>query len=86
MNIWAALTDETPAAVVEANAGKLFGYFKQDLAEIAVDKLAPISTEMGRLMEDTAEIYRILARGAERARELSEPILKQTYEIVGMVR
>ena len=86
VNIWAALTEETPAAVVEANAGKLFGYFKQDLAEIAVDKLAPISTEMGRLMEDTAEIDRILARGAERARELSEPILKQTYEIVGMVR
>ena len=41
---------------------------------------------MGRLMEDTAEIDRILALGAERARELSEPILKQTYEIVGMVR
>lgn len=86
VNIWAALTETPPAAVVEANAGKLFGYFKQDLAEIAVDKLAPISTEMGLLMEDTAEIDRILARGAERARELSEPILKQTYDIVGMVR
>jgi len=37
-------------------------------------------------MEDTAEIDRILARGAERAREITAPILKKTYDIVGMVR
>jgi tryptophanyl-tRNA synthetase len=86
VNIWAGLTDQTPAAVVEANAGKLFGYFKQDLAEIAVEKMAPISTEMARLMEDQAEIDRILARGAERARALAAPILDKTYAILGMVR
>ena len=53
---------------------------------MAVDKLAPISTEMSRLMQDTAEIDRILGRGAERAREIAAPILKQTYDIVGMIR
>ena len=31
------------------------------------------------------EIDRILARGAERAREIAAPILQKTYEIVGMV-
>lgn len=85
VNIWAALAETTPEAVIEVNAGKLFGYFKQDLAEIAVDKLAPIAVEMDRLMQDTTEIDRILARGAERAREIAAPILAETYKIVGMV-
>ena len=46
---------------------------------------SPISSEMARLMEDTGEIDKILARGAERAREIASPILKDTYEIIGMV-
>jgi tryptophanyl-tRNA synthetase len=55
------------------------------LADLAVEKLSPISAEMARLMEDTAEIDRILGRGAERAREIAAPILRDTYDIVGMV-
>jgi tryptophanyl-tRNA synthetase len=65
--------------------GKQFSEFKPMLAELAVDKLAPISGEMARLMEDQAEIDKILARGAERARAIASPILKDTYDIIGMV-
>ena len=86
VNIWAALMDITPAQVVEQNAGKLFGYFKQDLADIAVETLAPISADMSRLMADPAEIDRVLSHGAARARHIAGPILDQTYEIIGMVR
>ncbi|WP_306047336.1 tryptophan--tRNA ligase [Nioella sp. MMSF_3534] len=86
VNIWAALAETTVDDVVAQNAGKMFGYFKQDLADLAVEKLAPISGEMARLMQDPAEIDRILGRGAERAREIAAPILAQTYDIVGMVR
>ena len=85
VNIWAALDDSSIEAVVAQNAGKMFGYFKQDLADLAVAKLAPISTEMSRLMADPAEIDRILSKGAAQAREITAPILKRTYEIVGMV-
>ena len=56
------------------------------LAEHAVEKLAPISSEMARLLEHPDEIDAILARGAERARAIAQPILRQTYDIVGMVR
>ena len=86
VNIWAALADTSVEDVVAQNAGKMFGYFKQDLADLAVAKMAPISGEMARLMQDPAEIDRILGRGAERAREIAAPVLAQTYEIVGMVR
>ncbi len=86
VNIYAALSDQTVAQVMTQVGGQQFGTFKPALAELAVEKLAPIGTEMARLMDDPAEIDRILARGAERARELAAPILHQTYEIVGMVR
>ena len=65
--------------------GQQFGQFKPALAELAVEKLAPISSEMARLMADPAEIDRILAHGAGQAREITAPILKKTYEIMGMV-
>ena len=37
------------------------------------------------MMDDPAEIDRILARGADRAREIAAPVLARTYEIVGLV-
>jgi tryptophanyl-tRNA synthetase len=86
VNIYAALAETTPQAVLDTHAGSLFGHFKVALSEVAVEKLAPISAEMSRLMDDPAEIDRILHRGAVRAREITVPILEQTYDIVGMLR
>ncbi|MCE8537763.1 tryptophan--tRNA ligase [Ruegeria pomeroyi] len=85
INIYAALADQSVDLVLAEVGGKQFGEFKPMLAELAVAKLSPISAEMARLMDDQAEIDRILARGAERARAITAPILKRTYEIVGMV-
>ena len=65
--------------------GQQFSEFKPKLADLAVAKLAPISTEMARLMQDPAEIDAVLRAGSERANALAAPILKRTYEIVGMV-
>ena len=85
VNIYAALADTTADKVVAEYAGQQFGAFKPALAELAVSKLSPISGEMARLMNDTAEIDRILTSGATRAREITAPILRKTYDIVGMV-
>jgi tryptophanyl-tRNA synthetase len=85
VDIYAALSDQPVEAVMDEVGGMQFGGFKPRLAELAVSKLAPISAEMARLTADPAEIDRILARGAERARGIASPILKKTYEIVGMV-
>lgn len=86
VDIYAALSDLSPAEVLAQFAGAGWGRFKPALAELAVDRLAPISAEMKRLTSDPAEIDRLLARGAERAREIAEPILARTYEIVGLLR
>ncbi|WP_281995207.1 tryptophan--tRNA ligase [Ruegeria faecimaris] len=85
VNIYAALSDQTADQVLADVGGKQFGEFKPMLADLAVAKLSPISTEMARLMGEEAEIDRILANGAEKARAIAAPILQQTYDIVGMV-
>ena len=85
VNIYAALADMSVDQVMAEAGGKPFSEFKPMLADLAVEKIAPISTEMSRLMQDVAEIDRILADGADRARAIAAPILHQTYEIMGMV-
>ena len=85
VNIYAALNDQSADQVLAELGGRQFSDFKPMLAELAVARLAPISGEMARLMADTTEIDRILTRGATRAREITLPILRRTYEIVGMV-
>lgn len=86
VNIYAALADMDVGAVLADVGGKQFSEFKPMLADLAVAKLSPISGEMARLMENTSEIDKILGRGAERAQEITAPILAKTYEIVGLVR
>ena len=86
VNIYAALSDMTAEKVVAEFAGKGFGTFKPALADLAVAKLAPIATEMKRLMADPGEIDRILGDGAERASAIAEPILARTFDITGMIR
>mgnify|MGYP002279751629 CR=1 FL=1 len=85
VKIYAALSEQSVDQVMAEVGGRAFSEFKPMLADLAVDRLAPISDEMARLMDDVNEIDRILNRGAERAREIASPILQKTYDIVGMV-
>lgn len=86
VRIYAALSETTVADVLAEMGGKQFSEFKPMLVDLAVDKLSPISTEMSKLMQDTAEIDRVLGQGANRAREIAAPILAKTYDIVGMIK
>ena len=84
VGIYAAMSGQTKAQVLTAFGGRGFGEgFKTDLSDLLVAKLAPVSSEMRRLMADPAEIDRILAAGARRARDLAAPILADTKRIVG---
>jgi tryptophanyl-tRNA synthetase len=85
VNIYAALADQSVESVLRDVGGKPFSEFKPMLSELAVTKLAPISGEMARLMQQPDEIDALLAKGADRARAIASPILKRTYDIVGMV-
>ena len=86
VDIYAGLSGVTAEAVIAEHGGAGWGQFKPALADLAVEKLAPISSEMARLMDDPAEIDRIMARGADRARAIADPIVAKTSEIMGLVR
>ncbi len=85
LTIFAALSDRAPADVLADYAGKGFGAFKPDLADLAVAKLGPIRDEMTRLLDDRAAIDAILNKGAEKARDLAAPVLRQAQEAMGLV-
>ena len=84
--IYAALSDTTREAVLAEFGGQGFGAFKPKLAELAVTSMAPVTAEMRRLMADPAEIDRALAVGAERAREVAQPVVDEVKKIVGFWR
>tara|TARA_R110000824_G_scaffold118960_14_gene272011 strand:+ start:129742 stop:130752 length:1011 start_codon:yes stop_codon:yes gene_type:complete len=86
VGIYAALADMSKAEVLKEFGGQQFGQFKPKLAELAVAKLSPMTSEMKRMMgNDQAYIDTVLAKGAERARALADPVLKQVREIVGFI-
>jgi tryptophanyl-tRNA synthetase len=85
VNIFAALSDTTPEAVVGQFAGAQFSTFKNALADLSVTKLTPIAKEMRHLLADPAEIDAILKKGAERAAAKAAPIMKEVRRLVGFV-
>ncbi len=86
LEIYGALADRT---LVEAEAefgGKPFSEFKAALTEVAVNVLGPIAAEMQRLMDDPGYVDGVLADGAARAREIAAPVLREVYDVVGLLR
>ncbi|MDE0809030.1 MAG: tryptophan--tRNA ligase [Alphaproteobacteria bacterium] len=86
LTIFAALSDRSIESVVAEFAGKGFGDFKGALSDLAVSTLGPIGDEMQRLMAAPDEVDIILARGVEKARTISQPIVREAQDIVGFLR
>jgi tryptophanyl-tRNA synthetase len=83
IGIYAALDGRSAEQVLAEFAGQGFGAFKPKLADLAVARLGPVGDQMRRLMADPAEIDKVLARGAERAREAAAPTLAEVRRQVG---
>jgi tryptophanyl-tRNA synthetase len=83
VTIYAALSGVSKADVIAQYAGQGWGVFKPALADLAVEKLAPITTRMSELMADPAEIDAILAKGADQARTIAAPVLDEVQSVMG---
>ncbi|MFZ4121397.1 MAG: tryptophan--tRNA ligase [Caulobacterales bacterium] len=86
VGIYAALADLSQEEVIKDFAGKGFGVFKPALADVAVQKLAPIAAEQRRLMGDLPTLDGMLRDGAERAAAIAEPIMQEVRRVVGFWR
>ena len=85
VGIYAALADTTKEKVVAEFGGRQFSAFKPALADLAVDKLAPIAAEMRRISADSAYIDEVLRNGGVRASVLAEATMKDVRAIVGFL-
>ncbi len=86
IGIYAALKDIERDAALAQVGGWQFSDFKRELTELAVSVLGPIGSEMQRLMGDTEYIDGVLNAGADSARALSAPVLREVFDIVGFVQ
>jgi tryptophanyl-tRNA synthetase len=77
--------DDIPAIEARYDGGG-YGAFKSDVAEAVVAVLDPIRTRYEELRTDEAQLDELLARGADKAREVSAPTLEQMYERMGFAR
>ena len=85
VSIYAALEDIEIDQVIREYQGQGFSTFKKALADLAVVRLGPVGNEMKRLTAESAEIDKVLADGAERATQLSRPIVAEVREIMGFL-
>lgn len=83
VGIYAALAGRSDEQVLAEYGGKGFGAFKPALADLAVDHLSPITQKMRQLLDDPAEIDTALAKGAQKANAVAEPIIEEVRRVVG---
>jgi len=84
VGIYAAVTGGTVESVLANYNGQGFGSFKPALADVLVALIAPLRTRLIELRGDPAEIDRILASGAEKARALAAPTILEAYRVLGL--
>ena len=85
VGIYAALSGKNDADVLSEFGGQGFGVFKPALADLVVEKIAPISAELRRLETDPAYLVGILKAGAEKAAAVADPVVKEVKETVGFL-
>jgi tryptophanyl-tRNA synthetase len=85
IDIMTVATGETPEAIESRYDGGGYGQFKTDVAEAVIALLEPIQARYRELRDDPGELARLLAVGADKAREAAAPTLAQMYARMGFV-
>lgn len=86
VGIYAVLSGVSEQEVLNEFGGQGFGKFKPALADLAVSKLGPVADTMRRLMNDPAEVDRVLKDGGERAAAIAAPVMEEVRRVIGFWR
>jgi tryptophanyl-tRNA synthetase len=86
IDIMSVATGSSPAEIEAEFADAGYGAFKKAVADAVVECLAPIRQRFEQLRSDPGELARLLAEGARKATEASEPTLNAMYERMGFTR
>lgn len=85
LTIHSALSGKSIKDLENEFAGKGYGDFKLQVAEVVVEVLNPIRTRTLALMDDRAELLRMLKVGSEKANQVANKTLADVYSALGLI-
>ena len=83
IGIYASLTDSTLEKSIKEFSGKNFSEFKENLSQVLVDKIIPITVEIKKLLNEKKYLDTILLEGSKKADKIASEKVKKIHEIVG---
>ena len=84
LTIHSAFSGKSINEVENEFSDKGYGDFKTAVADVVNSELAPIREKTATLMQDPAELMRILKIGGEKANHVASETLKKVYEAIGL--
>ena len=83
IGIYSNLSDQTLEKTIQEFSGKNFSVFKENLSQVLVDKINPISKEIKKLLNEKNYLDKILSEGCKKAEEIASKKIKKIHEILG---
>ena len=83
LGIYSSLNNSTLQNTVENFSGKNFSEFKNQLSDLLVKKIEPISLEIKKLLNDQPYLDKILLEGVEKANLIASKKIDRIKEILG---
>ena len=83
--IYSALSGRTVDELVAQYEGKGYGDLKKDLGDVFTEFVTPVQERVAGYLADPAELDKVLAKGAERAREVAAKTLARAYDKIGFL-
>lgn len=85
LSIFSAITGRSIPRIEADYAGKGYGDFKKDVAEVVTDSLKPIREAALTYLKDEGALLEILRVGAERADAVASQTLSEVYQALGLL-
>jgi len=83
IGIYSSLSNLNLEKIINQFSGKNFSEFKENLSEVLVDKISPISYEIKKLLKEKSYLDDILLEGCKKADNIASEKIKKIHEIVG---
>ena len=83
IGIYSSLTNSNLEKSLKDFSGNNFSDFKENLSQVLVDKICPISNEIKKLLNEKTFLDNILNDGFEKANKIASKKVKKIHEIIG---
>lgn len=85
LNIYQIFSKESPDAIEKKFAGRGYGDFKKDLANLIIESLSPIQEKYAKLIADKSYLDQVLKEGREAVAPIAEQTLQDVKKKIGLI-